>query len=378
METLQQYFTKQCEKQQEAKFNIFSALHNETDERRLHSRFIAYLLSSDSSHGMENEFLKLFVQSVLKIDNFDYENCEVITEYKDIDILVYNDEQAIIIENKIYANDQPRQLERYYNTIKKRIDKDGKIGIKREEVFIIYLTLGGNLPSPDSLGKTLSLNDVLCRDYTKDIYHWLTNCISITEQKNDLLSKTIHQYQELITKLTSDVNQAKKNQMMISVNIEEAWELQVKDEFFTEKCKNIFKHVKWHIIADFVNELEVELIKKGAEIIKKPGLDTITKVTHNENNNSTTKIIIIFEYEETLLQIVNDSKGFTLGNLSDGKWDYLSNEIKDIKFSDFSKKATFEMINSIKRKKTISKIVKEINKKTYNKLKNHFNIVNLE
>ena len=34
----------------ESKFNIFTALHNERDEKRLHSRFIAYLLNPNSKH----------------------------------------------------------------------------------------------------------------------------------------------------------------------------------------------------------------------------------------------------------------------------------------------------------------------------------------
>lgn len=86
METLQEYFEKQCAEKGEIKFNIFSALHNMNDEERLHSRFIAYLLRSDANHRMGNEFLKLFVQSVLQIDDFDCENYTIETEYKGIDI----------------------------------------------------------------------------------------------------------------------------------------------------------------------------------------------------------------------------------------------------------------------------------------------------
>lgn len=37
-------------------FNIFSALHIIEDERRLHSRFISYLLSPKSKHGMGDAF----------------------------------------------------------------------------------------------------------------------------------------------------------------------------------------------------------------------------------------------------------------------------------------------------------------------------------
>lgn len=368
METLQQYFTKQIENHTEVKFNIFSALHNVNDEVRLHSRFIAYLLNSDSHHGMGNKFLKLFVQTVLEINDFDCENCTVQTEYKDIDILIYNDEQAIIIENKIFAGDSNHlhkedeyrgQLERYFNTIKKGIDKDGKKSTKREEVFMTYLTLDGRFPSETSRGNTLTIDEIICIDYTEKISKWLLDCISIVEEKNYLLAKNIHQYQELIIELTSDVNQAKENQMMISENIDEAWELEKKDHFFTEECKDVFKHVKWHTVADFINELDSELIKKGAEIIEKPSLDAITNVTHQSNNKSTTKIVISFKYNDADLYIANDKvNGFTLGNLNIRKWDYFSDDIKDIRFSDFSEERTFKMINYKKRKEVINKIVK--------------------
>src|SRR5690606_14647544 len=115
---------------------------------------------------------------------------------------------------------------------------------------------------------------------------WVENCIILSESENELLSKTLYQYSELLIKLTSNLNQAKKNQMMISKNIDKARGLQEKEQFFTEKCKDIFKHVKWHTVADFINELENALVEIGAKINDKPDLNAITKVTHNENNNS--------------------------------------------------------------------------------------------
>lgn len=372
METLQRYFTDQCEKQQEQKFNIFSALHQENDEVRLHSRFIAYLLNPVGNHGMGNKFLELFVQSVLKIDEFDCTNYEVQTEYKDIDILIYNNEQAIIIENKIYAGDQDRQLERYYNAIKHEVNQlNGDI--KRKNVFIAYLTLDGRSPSNGSMGDLLKANDIICCDYPCHINIWLENCIILSESENELLSKTLYQYSELLIKLTSNLNQAKENQIMISENIDKAWELeQEKDKFFTEKCKDIFKHVKWHTVADFINELEIALQNIGAEMIEKPDLDAITKVTHNENNNSITKIVISFEYKDAKLYIANDKvNGFTLGNLTAGRWGYFSNDIKDIRFCYFLKEQTFYLINDEKRGEIIEKMVVEVLKR-YDTLENQF------
>src|SRR5690606_33733578 len=125
-------------------------------------------------------------------------------------------------------------------------------------------------------------------------------------------------------------------------------------------CKEVFKHVKWHTVADFINEMETVLVEIGAKINDKPDLNAITKVTHNENNNSNTKIIISFKYKDAVLYIANDKlNGFTLGNIVERKWNYFSENIKDIKFSDFSKKQTFDLINDQKRNDIIIKMVQE-------------------
>lgn len=365
METLKDYFEKQLQNQQEIRFNIFSALHDDNDERYLHSRFIAYLLSSEANHGMGNQFLKYFVESILNIESFDFENCSVKREYKEIDILIYNQKQAIIIENKIFAVDQPRQLERYYGTIfNEGIDnKRGEI-IKPDQIHIVYLALTKRYPTKFTLGRVEEIlrkdEKIIPIDYLEDIQRWMSDCVSFTESKNDIFSKIINQYKELTTTLTSDLSQAVNNQEIISENIGNAWELELRNNFFTQRCKDIFKHVKWHIVANFINELEIALKNSGAIEIKKPNIDTLTKVTHQQNNNSKTKIIIRFEYKNTFLQIVNDTKGFTLGNLTDGKWDFFSEDIKDIKFYDFSKKQTFDLIKNQNRERIISKMVREI------------------
>lgn len=350
MDTLKRYFEKQYNEKSGSDFCIFSALHNITDERQLHSRFIAYLLSSKSQHGVGNKFLQSFMKLVLGEIEFDCDDCTVKTEYKDIDIFIYNNKQAVIIENKIYAGDQPRQLERYCQIIKN--ERKGK------EIFIVYLTLDGRLPSTDSLGETLKYEDIICCDYTKKINEWLSDCIAISERENYMLSQVISQYKTLITELTSDLGIVGENQCEISRSIHEAWRLEAESDFFTEKYNAIFKHVKWQTVADFINELEEALNEKGADVIVKPDLDSITKVTHNNSNRA--KLIIRFIYNECDLQIVNDAKGFTLGSLTDWKWSYFSGEVKDIKFHDFSKKEAFYLINKEERNNLIEKIVNEV------------------
>src|SRR5688572_11747237 len=95
-------------------FNIFSILRNKNDEVNLHSRFIGELLNPIGSHKLGNIFLNHFLK-LLNINTQGFEKATVHREYKDIDILIKSGSKAIILENKIWAEDQEKQLERYNN-----------------------------------------------------------------------------------------------------------------------------------------------------------------------------------------------------------------------------------------------------------------------
>jgi len=389
MGTLKKHFEKQLEQsqKQENSFNIFTALHKETDERRLHSRFISYLLSSNK------EFLRLFFEieelkkNGLKIE--DFENSQVLPnekvkeEHADIDILILSKKRAIIIENKIFAGDsngkdkngqEIPQLLVYFEKIKdelKRCRQNLSEDEARKNIKLVYLRLN---KKPPSLSEKFTNYNLSCIEYATDIKKWLEKCQTAVEQENDLLSKIINQYKDLITKLTSDLNQATDNQQKLSEKFEEALELK---KYLTGKCFEIFKHVQWHIVADFFDKLEIALNKRiKANIDEKPKPEDITKVTHNKNRSSITKLIIKFRYNGTNLQIVNDkSNGFTLGNLDDGKWGYFSDEIKSIKFCDFSDEKTFYVIKEDYRNEIIEKMITEIakhHKENYTNLKKTF------
>ena len=115
-------------------FNIFEVLGVQTSEVRLHSAFLSELLNPQGDHGLGDKFLKAFVEEIVlncKDFSFDSNSAQVITElnigtisedYKEggrIDILIQdNNNHVIIIENKIYAGDQPCQLLRYLKNLK--------------------------------------------------------------------------------------------------------------------------------------------------------------------------------------------------------------------------------------------------------------------
>ena len=164
------------------KFNIFNVLGLSRDEVRLHSAFLAELLNPDGNHGLGDKFLKAFIKDVINDDSFQFDSAsakpqveftigninEDYTKGGRIDILIQDKEQrAIIIENKIDAVDQPKQLLRYYNYIK-----------NNPQYRILYLTKEGTEPKEFSLGGNKDI-EYQCISYKEDIINWLEKCIEI-------------------------------------------------------------------------------------------------------------------------------------------------------------------------------------------------------
>ena len=161
-------------------FNVFEILGLQTSEVRLHSAFLAELLSPNGSHGLGDKFLKTFVETIVQRfkQNFDIEttSTQVTPEYTigyisddyqeggRIDLYLQdNNSHVIIIENKIYAGDQPCQLLRYHNFAEKnkRLPQDNYI--------LLYLTLNdGNMPSEDSIGH--SQFEFFCISYIRTYF----------------------------------------------------------------------------------------------------------------------------------------------------------------------------------------------------------------
>lgn len=191
-------------KRNKDRFNIITALHKERDEENLHSRFISYLLSKDSGHGMKDTYFRIFLRNVLKLSEKDFSLSSYIvypnelkkSEYKEIDILIVNKlrDQAIIIENKIDAKDSNNdakmdgykgQLERYYNTIRKGIDKDGNSVTEHQcnNVYVYYLS-NDKTPTDFSIGmlknEPNSWQEKNIISYSIHIREWLAKCIENT------------------------------------------------------------------------------------------------------------------------------------------------------------------------------------------------------
>lgn len=135
-------------------FNVFSALDIVQSEAR-HSTFLAWLLNPDASHGLGDYFLSSFLKdvvsrpsrsaenelSIFDIDSWKFDNAEVLTEWRNIDIVIRSDVHKFIciVENKVQSKEHGDQLQRYRNTIESEYPNYRQL--------CVFLTVEGDIPS---------------------------------------------------------------------------------------------------------------------------------------------------------------------------------------------------------------------------------------
>jgi len=119
-------------------------------------------------------------------------NPQITIETGRIDIAIFDDEYAIIIENKIhYAPDQDKQIARYVNKVKRE-------GYGIEQIYVFYLTQWG-LKKPDEKSLPTNLKKELGKRYFEinfrhDMLPWLENIFSRCRQKDKNLIHGLAQY----------------------------------------------------------------------------------------------------------------------------------------------------------------------------------------
>lgn len=201
-------------------YNLFKVIGLTSEEVRIHSAFLANLLNPQAEHGQKSKFLKLFCEQ-FDIPQFDHDSGKVTIEKYigkkeeinggriDIDIFDKNGFH-IIIENKIYANDQENQLIRY-----------SQYGKKQPKYKLFYLTLYGYMPDEKKScnydKKQISLkegNDYFLLSYHYDILNWLEHCREKAATK-PLLREGISHYINLIKYLTNQNTNYMMNQEII-------------------------------------------------------------------------------------------------------------------------------------------------------------------
>lgn len=201
------------------RFNVFDILGLQASETRAHSAFLRELLDPKGTHGLNDAFLKSFYRMLgsihghnehAKMTCWDVKlpiSARVSTEEHigwksadcseggriDLVITPNGGARRILIENKIYADDQECQLVRYHNYDSKAL--------------LIYLTLYGGAASESSTVNSLTSQnlesgvDYFRISYEEHILNWLDEC-RMEASNHPLVRETIVQYMNLIRQLT--------------------------------------------------------------------------------------------------------------------------------------------------------------------------------
>lgn len=203
-------------------FNIFSILRKYDDEVGLHSKFLAELLNPHASHSIP-AFQRLFIEKTINpaIDAQEWQrefldsnvlyNCqtEVLIEgFGRIDIILKSSDNIIVIENKIHATDQQKQLQRYFEACL-------EMGYSPDAIYILYLNKCGKPVTSYSKG-TLQDDQYGRINYKDDISSWLEACV---REANDYphIKQTLLQYGRLVSSLTGDNRSAKMKKSHIDL-----------------------------------------------------------------------------------------------------------------------------------------------------------------
>ncbi|WP_417558818.1 PD-(D/E)XK nuclease family protein [Mesoflavibacter zeaxanthinifaciens] len=291
------------------KFNIFTIIRNGHEEVGLHSKFLFELLSPEGSHKKKALFLKLFIQQ-LGVD-FRMENIEVFCEKNNIDLLIQNNSQAIIIENKINAGDQPEQLSRYYNIVHSSKIKD---------IHIVYLSLDGKEPcqqSIENLPDDIKDNRLYNKSYKKFINPWLSLCVKECATQPEI-RETIVQYKQLLNHLTMS-NDIKEREALLNFlgkgdNMKQA-------HYIADNWIHMKWHTEWEFWNDFYNQIPDSL--KGLPIVEEFlfSSDKLDNAIHYERNRNYEYglAIKLFEYnnEDICLYIERNSQRLFYGIIVD-------------------------------------------------------------
>ena len=265
-------------------FNPYLEMWSGSNEVKLHSALISGFLNPLGNHYQGDVFLETFLDSIsLKKWFGNTRNARVYKEYKNIDVYITNGERHIIVENKIWAGDQDRQIERYIEIIAKEQSRDlsdtesseidsndmesnelessesetpQEQGASYDNIAVLYLAPYKRKPSKYSLGKWEIQGDSLVNGdnkvrfkaitYKEEILAWIENsqakvgCITS-------LNAALLFYKDVVQIITN----TKENTMSI-------------EKFLTDNKENIQENMK---IAFEILENKDKIIESYCEAI---------------------------------------------------------------------------------------------------------------
>ncbi len=266
-------------------FNIFNELSITTDEVK-HSSILKSLINPNGFHGCGDLFYYSFLKEI-KIDtqkeefdwlndtknikihaeyfigNRNHKNNTSVKYYGRIDLLIENSEKkkAIVIENKIYAKDQDKQLKRYADFA---TEKYGKIN---QDFWLYYLTLDNDKFPEIQSYEGIEKKDINCISYQNEISNWLEYCLNIhyinpSKQPLNLnIQEIVRQYRNTVYQLTKqprhinfDLKWLNKNYPTLTENDIVSKRDELRKDFFINLRNNLIEKLP-NVLVDFVEKI---------------------------------------------------------------------------------------------------------------------------
>ena len=253
-------------------FNVFNSINLLNHENYNSNLFANFLDIKFKYNDNEISFAKLFLKYLTEEFGweFDLENIkikdieikrELLTEEgKRIDIFIgYKEKFAVIIENKIWAEDGYKQLENYYNHVKSQ---------EYDKIYMIYLTPYEREPSEESLSKELyqkegsELYEKFKNIKHEEIGKWIKDSILENEEFSFLHNEDKENNKNDYKLLKSALIQIIDNEKSISGENEEGD--MTKDEIKELLEKNLFKEIKTIEKADEY----IDMFNKAKELLE--------------------------------------------------------------------------------------------------------------
>jgi hypothetical protein len=283
-EIKEDYF--QSKKKESNDFNIFKLLKMQNKEVETHNRLIGELLDPNGSHKMGLQFQQIFLELILpqKAEHIWQVEIEERFGACKFDISLRCENTRIVIESKIDSQEGFQQLKRYYDTLSQNQ------GIN--EFYILFLTKEGYTPRSIH-GKLKS--KVIPISYINDISNWISECITITKNRN--LREILHQYHDLLIGM--------KNQELITDYMNRISNFCFKNNYvdLALDIADATKHIKIKIQNNFWAELEQYLKDNKLTILDDSkylyNQDKIEKYYFNQKNNKHYGIPILMQQFET-------------------------------------------------------------------------------
>lgn len=246
-----------------------------------HSNIISFLIDPEEIHNHPEygtKFLQLLKKKGLNITG--EKICNTVREdstddLRRIDIFVETENEYIIIENKVYADDQDNQIHDYIEYVKEKYSAD-------EKVFVVYLNPRGYEPSeksisPEELANLKNEKRFITLSYSDDILNWLGQLEF--KKDEDVLKAGIVQYIDVVQAITN------KRKEVFKMNEE------IANELFYEYGKLSREELKekLHLMNSFQDNINLTLFINFFEEIYKEGKGKLKFLCNGNSNHENTE-----------------------------------------------------------------------------------------